>query len=326
MKVLVTGAGGFAGSHLVDQALAAGDQVVAMVRPGGRLENLGAAASQVTIERADLQDRTALEDILQRHQPERIFHLASLSTKVEFVDRPELAFEAILRGTFNLLCAWRAAGGRGRMLYVSSAEVYGVGADDAMPLREDHPYRPATPYASSKAGAEMFAGQFFRTHGLAIVRVRPFQHSGPRQAPAFVCSNLARQVAEIKLGLRPARISVGNLKVRRDFTDVRDVVRAYRLLLEEGQAGDVYQVCRGQAVAIETLLKMLLAQAGERIPVEVDPARTRSAEVPAYWGDASKTRECTGWEPEIPLERMLSDLTHYWEQRLTAESAVGSGR
>lgn len=315
MTVLVTGASGFAGSHLVDHLLAAGYSVTAMISPSASPVFL-TDSHQLTIERADLRDGQAVLNVIADCRPERIYHLASISTKVGFGDQPRLFHDVIFNGTLNILYALRELALEPRLLYVSSAEVYGAEQGDKMPLVETCPYRPNTPYATHKAAAELACYQFFRTYGIHIVRVRPFPHTGPRQALEFVCSSLAKQIAEIKLRLRPAEIAVGNTSPKRDFTDVRDIVRGYHALLEAGQPGDVYQLCSGKPVSIASILESLIAQSGFEITVTVDPAKVRPNEIESYWGDASKATAVTGWAPEISLETTLRDLLQYWTSRL----------
>jgi GDP-4-dehydro-6-deoxy-D-mannose reductase len=217
------------------------------------------------------------------------------------------------RGTLNLLLAWRELQFDSRLLYVSSSDVYGLVRDEDLPLREDTPLRPANPYAASKAASEFLAFQFFQGYGLPIVRVRPFNHTGPRQSATFVCSSFAKQIAEVNTGLRPPTVAVGNLQLRRDFSDVRDIVRGYHLLLEKGQPGEVYQLCSGRAVSIEAILQILIAMASRPIQVTVDPSKTRAQEAPVLWGDASKAGQAVGWRPQYELETTLRDLELYWE-------------
>lgn len=312
-KVLVTGAGGFAGSHLTGFLLEQGHHVIALVSPRDTLVNLNPYSGQIEIQRAELRDSDRIFRFLQESRPERIYHLASLSSKMVLFDQPRLFFDVILKGTLNLLFSWRDLAFDSRFVFVSSAEVYGVDAKDRMPIREEYPFRPTSPYASSKAAAEMYALQFFRSYGLPIIRARPFQHTGPRQSDDFVCSNLARQVAEIELGVRSPRIVVGNTAPKRDFTDVRDVVRGYHLLLEQGELGDVYQLCSGRAVSIRHILETLVGMTSTQVEVTVDPSLLRSNEPPDYWGDPTKTRKAVGWEPQIPLEITLRDLKLHWE-------------
>jgi GDP-4-dehydro-6-deoxy-D-mannose reductase len=203
-----------------------------------------------------------------------------------------------------------------RLLYVSSSEVYGPVHSDHLPLREETTFRPANPYAGSKAAAELLALQFFQSYGLPIIRARPFNHTGPRQSATFVCSSLARQLAEIDAGLRPPIITVGNLQVCRDFSDVRDIVRGYHLLLEKGEPGDVYQLCSGRAVSIGAVLSILKDSTSTPVQVTVDQPRGGSREAPALWGEFTKAERAVGWIPQYHLETTLGDLKLYWKRQL----------
>jgi GDP-4-dehydro-6-deoxy-D-mannose reductase len=205
-----------------------------------------------------------------------------------------------------------------RLLYVSSAEVYGAVRSEQLPLREETPLRPSSPYAGSKAAAELLTLQFFQSYGLPIVRARPFNHTGPRQSAAFVCSNFARQLAEVGAGLRLPSIKVGNLKVRRDFSDVRDIVRGYHLLLEKGELGEVYQLGSGQSVSIEEVLQILIGFSSQPIQVIVDQSRIRRAEALELWGVTRKAEQAVGWKRQYPLETTLRALKGYWEATLRA--------
>jgi len=240
------------------------------------------------------------------------------------LETPSLPNNVNFGGTLNILCAWRQLQFDCRLLFVSSVEVYGPPRSEDLPLREDAPFRPANPYAGSKAASESLALQFFQSYALPIVRVRPFNHTGPRQSEAFFCSSLARQIAEIDAGVRPATVTTGNLKVRRDFSDVRDIVRGYFLLLEKGEGGDVYQLCSGQPVLLESILQSLTSLISKPITVSVDEARVRSVEVPVVWGDPSKTKVATSWTPQFDLETTLRDLKLYWDQRILSGAAPTS--
>jgi GDP-4-dehydro-6-deoxy-D-mannose reductase len=316
VKSLITGAAGFAGSHLADYLLSQGEEVVALIAPQDELVNLNHILSRIVVERVDVRDAEGVLRVLSNTRPQRIYHLAALSSPVESLRDPLLTYNVNFYGTLNLLCAWRQLEMDCRFLYVSSGEVYGADPPGPMPLREDCPLRPANPYAASKAGAELLAFQFCKSYGFPIVRVRPFNHTGPRQTAAFVCSSLARQVAEIEAGLRPPTIAVGNLDVQRDFSDVRDIVRGYHLLLEKGEPGDVYQLCSGRPVSIESIVKILRSFTSKPIRVVVDESKVRTQEAPALWGDPTKAKRAVGWLPQYALETTLRDLWLSWEEAL----------
>jgi GDP-4-dehydro-6-deoxy-D-mannose reductase len=322
--VLVTGAGGFAGSHLVEQLLDEGNRVVALVSKKGILTNLDGLLSRIIAEPADLLDGAMLRKVLETHQPSRIYHLAAVSTKFETAGEFWNPFDSIAKGTLNLLHAWRESRVTARMLYVSSAEVYGPSPGDLMPVSETHAFAPRSLYASSKIAAEMFCQQFFLSYGLPIVRVRPFQHTGPRQKASFVCSNFAKQFAEITRGTREPRVRAGNLYVRRDFTDVRDVVRAYRMALDIGEPGEVYNVCSGIAVSIRSMLDALCRITSLDVEIHIDAAKVRPDEVEAYWGDRGKITDNVGWNPQFGIETTLRDLKTHWDDVLANECTIAA--
>jgi GDP-4-dehydro-6-deoxy-D-mannose reductase len=207
------------------------------------------------------------------------------------------------------------------MLAVGSADEYGLVPGAEAPLREDAPLRPASPYAASKVAQGYLALQYALSPGLPVVRTRTFHHTGPRRGEQFAESSFARQLAEIQAGQHPPRIEVGNLDAVRDFTDVRDVVKAYWALLDRGAAGEVYNVCSGRGVKLRDLLDGLIVLSGVRVDVHVDPARLRPVDAPVLVGDPGRLRAATGWEPEIPLERTLRDLLDYWRERVGLNAA-----
>jgi GDP-4-dehydro-6-deoxy-D-mannose reductase len=322
LATLITGGAGFAGSHLAEYLLAQNEEVIALVRPADEdLTGLAAISSGLRVERADLLDGDRLLQVLRDFKPERLYHLAAMSSPSESFRDPRHAYDVNFGGTLNLLLALRRLELDCRFLYVSTAEVYGPLKSEDLPLREDTPLRPASPYAGSKAAAEFLAIQFFQSYGLPIVRVRPFNHTGPRQSSSYVCSSFARQVAEIDAGQRDPLIDVGNLKVSRDFSDVRDIVRGYFLLLEKGIPGEVYHLGMGHAISIETILHILMNISSKSIQVRVDETKVRSGESPVIWGDISKALRAVGWRPQYTMEMTLGDLRLYWENKLRASSA-----
>lgn len=323
MKALITGGGGFAGSHLAEYLLEQGQEVVSLLAPQAPVENLSHILARICVVRADLRDAERMFEVLRDTNPLRIYHLAALSSPVESLQDPRLTYEVNFGGTLNLFLAWRRQQLDCRFLYVSSSDVYGVVRGENLPLREEAPLRPANPYAASKAAVELLALQFWQSYGMPVVRVRPFNHTGPRQSSNFVCSSLARQVAEIDLGLRPPKVSVGNLEIKRDFSDVRDIVRGYYLLLERGEPGDVYQLCSGRAVSVEEILRVLLGVCSKPVEVHVDQSRLRPAECAALWGEVSKAEQTVGWKRQFTLETTLLDLKQYWVEFLRSASSRG---
>ncbi len=292
MRVLVTGSRGFVGPWLARHLSECGDEVLHL--PQG----------------TDVTDAEGLRSAVADAGPDAICHLAAQSNVGMSWEDPVGTFEVNAVGTLNLCQAAASAARRGeapRVLLVSSAEVYGRVVPERMPVGEDQPFAPVTPYAASKAAAEMVGLQWWLGRGLPVVRARAFNHTGPGQAPGFVVPDLAAQVVRAAQG-GTERVVTGNLQVSRDMTDVRDVVRAYRLLLVHGLPGEAYNVCRGEAVVLADLLARLMRLAGADVPVVVDPAHARPADVPVHVGNPTRLREATGWRAEIPLEQTLADV------------------
>ena len=313
LKALITEGEGFAGSHLAEHLLSQGQEVVAVVFDEAYVANLRHLGCRVRIVQADIRDFDRLVQVVHDTNPQRIYHLAAMSWPADSFEGPKLKYDVNFGGTLNLLCAWRPLELDCRLLFVGSADVYGPAGGDDTPLREDAPLRPGSPYVGSKLAAEILTSQFFESYGLPVVRVRPFNHTGPRQSESFVCSGFAKQIVEYEAGFRPNGIKVGNLDVCRDFSDVRDIVRGYCLLLEKGTPGEVYHLCSGRAVSVADVLQILTRLSSKPVPVSVDASKVRAHEAHVRRGDPSKAREATGWIPEYELETTLHDLKLYWE-------------
>jgi GDP-4-dehydro-6-deoxy-D-mannose reductase len=320
VRLLVTGAGGFVGGHLVDYLHAEQPQaeVHGVVIPHGSVS--WRAASGARVLEADLNDPLAAAAVVEEVRPDRVVHLAGQSSvHLSWLD-PAGTLRTNVLGIVHLLDAARARALRPAVLVVGSAEEYGKVGPDEMPIREEAPLRPASPYAVSKVAQGALALLYGPAGGMRVVLTRTFHHTGPGRGEAFAESSFARQLAEIEAGLRPPVLKVGNLEAVRDFADVRDVVRAYWMLLERGEGGAVYNVCTGRGRRIRELLDMLLAASGARVEVRVDPDRLRPSDVPTQVGDPSRLREATGWEPRIPFERTLEDLLGDWRGRTAGSS------
>lgn len=302
--VLVTGAAGFVGSHLLDLLPGDGIDVVAWHRPGGTPAR---EIARATWQAVDLLDRDAVREALARVKPAFVYHCAGAAHVGRSWEHVESTLAVNVRGTHHVIEGLRDTGVNARVLIPGSATVYG---DANEPLREDHPLAPASPYALSKLAQEMVGSG--NSGGPEALIARAFNHVGPRQDPWFVASGFARRIADIEAGRWEPVMSVGNLDARRDLTDVRDTVRAYRTILERGTPGRPYNVCSGRAIAIRDLLDQLLSRAKVPIRIKIDPARYRPNDVPLVVGDPSRVRDELGWRAEIPLERTLDDLLTYW--------------
>ncbi len=307
--VLITGAAGFAGSHLLDLLEPGERPVVAWRRPGEPLPAppTGTRCRWVALDILDAEEvRRAVLDV----QPALIYHLAGIAHAGSSWDRAAQTLEVNVLGTHNLLEAVAGLDPPARVLVTGSALVY---HEQSRALCEDDPVGPASPYGLSKLAQEMTGAHAFE-RGLPVLLTRPFNHIGPRQSPSFFASGAARQVARIEQGLAAPVIEVGNLEARRDLTDVRDTVRAYRAILERGVPGRVYNVCAGRACRIGDILDGLLSRSRVRIDVRQDPARYRPHDAPLVLGDRSRLTEELGWAPTIPIEQTLVDLLDYWRR------------
>lgn len=287
MRAFVTGGHGFVGTWLRRHLAAAGDEVVA---PGHGF---------------DVTDPATLRPAMGDARPDAVYHLAGLAHVGRSWDEPEEFLRVNALGTLHVLEAARRCQPVPRVLLVSSAEVYGPVKPEEVPVPESAPLRPASPYAASKAAAEMLGVQAHLGRGVPVIRARPFNHAGPGQDPSFVVPALARRIVDARRS-GESSVPVGNLAPRRDVTDVRDVVRAYRLLVERGEPGEVYNVCSGADVAIEELARRMLSLAGADLELRTDPALLRPADVPVLRGDPARLRAVTGWEPELSLDQTLA--------------------
>lgn len=324
MRLLITGIAGFAGSHLAEFALSQGAEVWGAVRPGSSTEHIDHVRGGLRLVECELLDEHSVESLVTTVRPDLVAHLAAQSSAAASWHAPGETLAVNVLGQANVLEAIRKSCRGSRVLVVGSADEYGAVEEHELPVTESAPLRPLSPYAVSKVAQDLMGFQYFRGHGLAVVRARPFNHEGPRHADTFVVSSFARQIAEIEAGRRPPVIEVGDLTAERDFTDVRDVVRAYWLLLTGGQAGEVYNICAGKAWRLADVLAMLLAGAGVGgVEIRPDPARLRPVDVPVLRGDASRLRAAVGWDPEIAFERTLHDVLEYWRKRVGTADRKG---
>jgi GDP-4-dehydro-6-deoxy-D-mannose reductase len=320
VRVLITGITGFVGSHFAEYALAQGAEVWGSFRWRSKTENIEEIRERLHLVECDLRDLSSVQNLVQQSAPDYILHLAAQSFVASSWHTPAETLYTNSVSQVNLLETIRSRkADAARFLAIGSSEEYGQVFEDELPITELNPLRPLSPYAVSKVTQDLMGYQYFQSYGMPIVRTRAFNHEGPRRGDVFVTSNFARQIAEIEAGKRPPVIHVGNLKARRDYTDVRDIVRGYWRLLEAGEPGEVYNLASGRAWAIQEVLDFLLERS--RVPgitTKEDPARLRPSDVPVLLGDASKAEKAVGWGPEIPFEKTLDDSLDYWRQRVSA--------
>ena len=316
MRVLITGVTGFVGPYLAAELAAEPEvELFGMALDAGGAQAGGALPSGITILLGDVTDDASIRTVLEEARPDVVFHLAGASSGAAAWHRPVACYEVNAVGTLRLLEGIRRLGLAATTIVASSGEVYGSAEDEAHPLTEDSPLRPLSPYAASKASQDLVAAQYPRAYGMRVIRLRLFNHTGPRHPEQFVASSFARQIARIERGLQEPVLEVGNLDARRDFVDVRDVARAYRLAACRSLRGDVFNICSGRAVSIRRILELLLGLARCEVAVHPDPERMRPADIPLLIGDPRRFREATGWVPEIPLEQTLSDLLDWWRDQ-----------
>lgn len=347
MRVLITGVTGMAGSHLAEYALKRDDvEVFGIYRWRSRLDNLedlsragrlniiaeGGNVARVDILRrrvseearpgklnlleADIGDTACMKRLIEGLQPERIFHLAAQSYVPASWSAPAETLRINVLGQVNLFEAIREAGIDPLVHVAGSSEEYGLVYPHEVPMKETNPLRPLSPYAVSKVAQELLAWQYFQSYGLRTVVTRGFNHTGPRRGHVFVTSSFARQIALIEKGKKEPVLHVGDLSSKRDWSDVRDVVRGYWLALEKGVPGEVYNVGSGVARSVGQMLDMLLSLTSVKVEVRQDPSRLRPSDVKILWADCTKFRAQTGWAPEIPFEQTLGDLLDYWRNRV----------
>jgi len=316
-RVLITGVTGFAGSHLVDYLLTRSDcEIHGIWRWRSRTENIEhLKPGDMALHECDLRDATSTFDTVAKVKPDWIFHLAAQSFVPTSWVAPTESLTTNILAQVNIFEAVRRLGLKTRIQLACSSEEYGMVFPDETPIRETNPLRPLSPYAVSKVAQDLLGYQYWMSWKVDSVRTRGFNHEGPRRGPVFVASDFAKQIADIERGSRPPVLNVGNLEAKRDFTDVRDMVRGYVLALEKGEPGEVYNLCRGRCWSIRETLDMLLALTKVKIEVKQDPARLRPSDVPILLGDNSKFVAATGWQPTIPFEQTLRDMLEYWRSR-----------
>ncbi|MBI4227392.1 MAG: GDP-mannose 4,6-dehydratase [Candidatus Omnitrophica bacterium] len=319
MRVLITGITGFAGSHLAEFLLTQpGVEVYGIERWRSKTDNVEHIKDRLIMHECDMRDASSVRKVIETVRPDRIFHLAAQSFVPTSWKAPAETLMTNIVGQLHLFEAVRQIGITPRIQIAGSSEEYGLVHPDELPITETNPLRPLSPYGVSKVGQDLLAYQYHHSYQLHAVRTRGFNHTGPRRGDVFVESNFAQQIAKIERGLQEPVVKVGNLQAKRDYTDVRDMVRAYWLALERGEPGEVYNICSGETHSIESVLQSLLKLSSATVRVEPDPARMRPSDVPLLHGDPAKFQRRTGWRPEIPFETTLRDLLNYWRERVGA--------
>jgi len=312
MKALIIGGAGFVGNYLIEHCKRDWQWSVHVTKmPNETITN-----PDVSIHDLDILEKKEITALLQTVRPDCIFHLAAQSSVAVSWKNPALTVDVNVKGSINVLDAIRELDYSPRILLIGSGEEYGHILPGETPISERNTPRPGNIYAATKACQNMIGAIYAKAYHLPIMMVRAFNHIGPNQSPLFVVADFCRQVAEIEAEMRPPVIHVGNLAARRDFTDVRDVVRAYALLIQKGQPGETYNVGSSHAVSIEEVLTRILSLSARQIQVSVDPDRLRPVDIPIIEADITKLREVTNWTPAIPLQQTLEETLNYWRQTL----------
>lgn len=313
-KILITGVSGFAGSFLATHLLASPEnKITGTYLSGKRLSSLDDIATKIDLVKVDLMNQQEVEKLIVDNQPDVIYHLAALASPHESFKDPTLTFDTNITGQIHLLESLRKNNlVNTKVLIVSSAEVYGIVKEEDLPIDEDTAFNPTSPYAVSKIAQDYLGLQYNLAYGINILRVRPFNHIGPRQTPQYVVSSFAKQIVEIEKGQKEPVLYVGNLNAKRDLTDVRDIVRAYSEVVLKGKTGSVYNIGSGKSVLISEVLDKLISIAKVDIRIEVDESLLKPIDIPDNRCDRDRLTRDTGWEPRVPLETSLRDVLDYW--------------
>ncbi len=315
-KVLITGVTGFAGSFLAEHLLQSDKyEILGTYLSDDSLGIIEKNKEKIKLVKIDLIDAQKVNDLISSTKPDLVFHLAALSSPADSFKTPAKTITNNIEAQINLLEGIRNSELKdSRILIISSADIYGAVLKEELPIDEKTELRPANPYAVSKIAQDFLAFQYFLSYNLKIIRVRPFNHIGPRQSPHFVVSSFAKKIAEIEKQKQEPVLKVGNLKAKRDFTDVRDMVRAYEMIIQVGKEGDVYNIGSGVSYEISEILNKLISYSKVKITIETDPNLLRPSDIPELLCDKSKFSNLTGWEPQIKIEDTLKETLDYWRE------------
>jgi len=311
MRVLITGITGFVGHYLSELFIKDGHEVF-----GTTFSSKDLISEKLKIFKCDIRDAAKVKEILSDIKPQQIYHLSAISSPLNSIKNPRTTLDINFYGTMNLIEALRETGLDSHILFVGSVDEYGAVSEKYIPIKEDCPLNPLSPYAASKTSADMLCYSYVKTYGMNIVRVRPFNHTGPGQRAEFVCSGFAKQIVEIEAKIREPVIYTGNLNVERDFSDVRDIVSAYYLALEKGVSGDVYNICSERTYSIRWILHTLLEFTKLSVEIKEDSSKLRSVDLTFLKGNCSKFRAITGWKSTISFEKTLNDILNYWREKI----------
>ncbi len=316
-KILITGVSGFAGNYLARLLLTQKDVKVSGTYHSQKSKDLlSDIASDLNLYQLDLMDYEKVVEVLGKSKPDEIYHLAALASITQSFENPGLVITNNITSQLNLFEAVRIHKLNPKIIIISSAEVYGIVDPNDLPVDEDTPLKPTSPYAVSKIAQDYMGLQYHISYNLNVIRARPFNHIGPGQTDQFATSAFAKKIAEIEKGKKGSTLTVGNLQAKRDFTDVRDMVRAYVLLMEKGIVGEVYNIGSGKSYKMSHILDILLSFSDAKIKVEVDSALLRPSDNPELLCDNRKISELTGWKPEVPIEKTLKEILEYWRKNV----------
>lgn len=314
MKILITGISGFVGSHMAEYCQSKGCEVYGTIRWRSDTQNIKHLENLNLLE-CDLTDASAVKSVIEKVKPDRIFHLAAQSYVHASWTEPMQTLDTNIRSELNILEAIRGIEDYDPLIQIAgSSEEYGNAEN--MPITENTPLLPVSPYGVSKVAQDLLARQYFKSYGIRAIVTRGFNHTGKRRGEVFVCSSFAKQVAQIEKGKAKPVILHGNLDAQRDFTDVRDMVHAYWLALEKGVPGEVYNICSGKSIKIKSILKKLVSFSNVKITLKQDPERMRPSDLEILSGDCTKFKEVTGWTRQYAISDTLKDLLDYWREKL----------